>query len=65
MNPPLVQTAGLCAACASVRMVRSAKGSVFFLCEKSKDDVRYTRYPRLPILECPGFIKGDPLTESE
>jgi hypothetical protein len=25
------------------------------MCERSKTDSRYPKYPRVPVLECPGF----------
>ena len=30
-------------------------GSSFSLCRRWKDDDRYPRYPRLPVLRCPGY----------
>jgi hypothetical protein len=46
--------AGLCATCAHARTVASPRGSTFILCERSKTDPRYTRYPRLPVMRCAG-----------
>lgn len=46
---------GLCPHCAHVRRVESAKGSVFLLCELSRTDLRFTRYPPQPRMECAGF----------
>ena len=45
---------GLCATCAHRREVTSGKGSVFVLCERSKTDPSFPRYPRLPVLACRG-----------
>jgi hypothetical protein len=28
---------------------------VFWLCARSADDPRFAKYPRLPVLRCPGF----------
>jgi hypothetical protein len=47
--------AGLCNACIHQRIVRNTRGSVFSLCERSRTDPSYPRYPRLPVLECPGY----------
>jgi len=47
--------AGLCAHCAHVRIVSSARGSTFYLCGLSTTDPRFPRYPQLPILECSGY----------
>lgn len=54
-NPSHVLTAGLCASCVHVRVIESARGSTFFMCEKSREDARYVKYPRLPVVMCPGF----------
>jgi hypothetical protein len=50
-----MQHAGLCLTCAHVRPIESSKGSAFILCELSKSDPRFPKYPRLPVLNCPGF----------
>jgi len=46
---------GLCDRCRHQRVVRNTRGSAFSLCERSKTDPRYPKYPRVPVLECPGF----------
>jgi hypothetical protein len=51
--------AGLCAACRYSRVIRTTRGTVFRLCERSTTDVRYPRYPALPVVRCPGFEPGD------
>jgi hypothetical protein len=49
-------SAGLCDRCRHQRIVRNTRGSVFSLCERSKDEPEtFPRYPRLPVLECRGF----------
>jgi hypothetical protein len=50
----LVRSAGLCGACRFGRPIRGDRGSKFLLCERSRDDRRYARYPRLPVHRCPG-----------
>jgi DNA-3-methyladenine glycosylase I len=50
-SPP----AGLCDSCRHQRVVRNTRGSSFSLCERSKDDERYPRYPRLPVRSCAGY----------
>jgi hypothetical protein len=47
--------AGLCASCTHMRRIVSDRGSVFYLCELSKTDPRFPKYPRLPVLVCTGF----------
>jgi hypothetical protein len=34
--------------------VRNTRGSTFSLCTRSRDDPAYPRYPRIPVLACPG-----------
>lgn len=46
--------AGLCDSCVHQRLVASAKGSSFSLCERSHTDVRFPKYPRLPVQSCAG-----------
>ena len=54
MAPPRPE-AGLCDRCLHQRLVPNTRGSVFSLCERSRTDAAYPRYPRLPVLSCPGF----------
>lgn len=46
---------GLCPQCAFVRQIVSAKGSVFWMCERARENERYPRYPVQPKLVCEGF----------
>jgi hypothetical protein len=46
---------GLCEDCRFAATVKNERGSVFFLCELSRSNTRFARYPRLPVLVCPGF----------
>lgn len=50
--------AGLCDGCRHQRLVPNSRGSVFSLCERSREDPAYPRYPRIPVLSCPGFEPG-------
>lgn len=54
MPLPKPRTPGLCDRCVHVKRVRTPR-SEFLLCERSKLDPAYPRYPRLPVLSCPGF----------
>jgi hypothetical protein len=47
--------AGLCDSCAHQQIVRNTRGSTFSLCLRSREDPAYPRYPRLPVLACPGY----------
>ncbi|HEY1593522.1 MAG TPA: hypothetical protein VGF81_17120 [Solirubrobacteraceae bacterium] len=52
--------AGLCNSCRHQRVVRTTRGSVFSLCERSRDEPeRFPRYPRLPVMGCPGYERRD------
>jgi len=57
--------AGLCDSCEFQRTVRNTRGSTFSLCLRSRTDDRYPRYPRLPVLSCPGHRPRDPGRGSE
>jgi hypothetical protein len=46
---------GLCDTCQHARIVASAKGSQFVLCERSRTDARFPKYPALPVRECAGY----------
>jgi len=46
---------GLCVTCKHSQRIESSKGSVFLLCELSKSDPRFPKYPRLPMLSCSGY----------
>jgi hypothetical protein len=47
--------AGLCELCQYQRVIGNTRGSTFSMCERSKTDPDYPKYPRLPVLECAGF----------
>jgi hypothetical protein len=51
--------AGLCDRCRHQRVVRNTRGSAFSLCERSRTDERYPKYPRLPVERCPGFERRE------
>lgn len=52
--------AGLCDRCRHQRLVANTRGSTFSLCERSRSDPAYARYPRLPVERCPGFEPRSP-----
>jgi hypothetical protein len=47
--------AGLCDSCVHQRIVKTTRGSRFSLCERSRTDASYPRYPRLPVTACRGY----------
>jgi hypothetical protein len=51
------EAAGLCATCRHARPVDTPR-SHFWLCALSATDPSFARYPRLPVLECPGYQPG-------
>lgn len=53
---------GLCATCRHQRIVRTTRGSTFSLCERSKVDPAYPKYPRMPVLRCAGWEAAEPGT---
>ncbi len=56
-------TVGLCAACVHARTITNRRGSTFWHCGLSRTDPAFPRYPRLPVLRCPGFRPGTPASE--
>jgi hypothetical protein len=54
-----IPNAGLCDTCEHQVQVRNTRGSVFSLCARSRTDPAYPRYPRLPVIECPGYEPRD------
>jgi hypothetical protein len=60
---PAPISAGLCASCRYAKTITSDRGSVFALCELSKSDPHFPKYPRLPVLACTGWKpEGSPPT---
>jgi len=45
-------SAGLCANCVHVKVMRSDRDSTFYLCQLSFTDSRFPKYPPLPVLRC-------------
>jgi len=46
---------GLCGSCTHIEAIRSDRGSIFYKCLLSARDPRLPKYPRLPVLVCPGY----------
>ena len=53
-------SAGLCADCINVKLMRSDRDSVFYLCQLSFTDSRFPKYPALPVLSCDGYAQKSP-----
>jgi hypothetical protein len=48
---------GLCDRCAAQRLVSSARGSTFSMCELGLHDPDWPKYPRMPVLACSRFAE--------
>ena len=46
---------GLCATCTHSIVIETDRGSRFYLCERSKTDPRFPKYPPLPVVSCIGY----------
>jgi len=46
---------GLCATCKNARVIKNRRGSYFYMCQLSKTDARFPKYPPLPVVACPGY----------
>jgi hypothetical protein len=51
--------AGLCDHCRHQKLIGNTRGSTFSMCERSKVDDRFPKYPRIPVGECPGFERRE------
>ena len=47
--------AGFCASCSHAETITSVRESIFCLCRLSFRDLRFARYPQLPVLTCTGY----------
>ena len=57
---------GLCGTCRMARRIVTARGSTFVYCTRAESDPGYTKYPRLPVLHCAGYLNSSlPLREGE
>jgi hypothetical protein len=39
-------------------VIRTDRDAAFYQCRKSFSDVRFSKYPRLPVRECIGYEQG-------
>ena len=56
---------GLCADCSNVKIMRSDRDSIFYLCQLSFTDSRFPKYPTLPVLSCDGYVRKSPADSGE
>ena len=59
------ESAGLCHSCRHARVIVSAKGSNFVLCQASVYDKTLAKYPALPRLKCHGYESDETERPSE
>lgn len=59
------ESVGLCFSCQHSRVVRTDRGAVFYQCLRAATDPRYPKYPRLPVLRCPGYELGQDETAKQ
>jgi hypothetical protein len=57
-NVPAGAEAGLCSDCRHARAILSDRGSVFVMCQLSSVDPAFPKYPRLPVVSCPGYSRN-------
>ena len=51
---------GLCRTCRHQQVVANTRGSTFSLCARHRTEPeRFPKYPRLPVLSCPGWQRGE------
>lgn len=58
-NPDREASVGICLHCLRLRIVVSRTGSRFYLCERSRTDPAYPKYPRLPVRRCEGYERDE------
>jgi propionyl-CoA synthetase len=46
---------GLCASCQYAKLNETRRGTAYLRCTRATWDESLPRYPRLPVLECPGY----------
>jgi hypothetical protein len=48
-------TRSLCDTCSWMRLVKTPKGSCFLLCQLSRTNPAYPKYPPQPVVACQGY----------
>lgn len=59
MPPGVAGRFGLCDTCINAKLIHTTRSSVFLMCQLHKIDDRFPKYPRTPIVECPGYRPPD------
>jgi hypothetical protein len=50
------QSAGLCGSCRNAVLRTAHRGPVYLRCALAGIDARYSKYPRLPVIKCDGYL---------
>ncbi len=50
---------GLCGECRHARSLTASRGASYYQCLLAEADARYPKWPRLPVLSCPGYEPGE------
>jgi hypothetical protein len=50
--------AGLCDFCKFQKSMKSVSGETISVCRQSEIDLRFPKYPRLPVYHCVGYEEG-------
>jgi hypothetical protein len=56
-RPVYKDSVGLCQDCCHAKWIENERGSRFILCNLSKTDPTFPKYPRLPVVACSGYRK--------
>jgi hypothetical protein len=56
-------THSLCETCSSMREVVTPKGSRFLLCQLSRTNPDYPKYPPQPVVRCDGYQEDEQVEE--
>ena len=48
---------GLCEKCRHAKIITSDRGNEFIMCELARSDTSFAKYPRLPVLNCRGYVE--------
>src|SRR5256885_15080854 len=50
---------GLCLDCENARVIETPRASKFYQCQLSFRDQSFPKYPRLPVVECSGYLRKE------
>jgi hypothetical protein len=56
--PQLGAEPGLCRDCQHVRLNQTRRGPAYLRCTRAEWDPALPRYPRLPVIACPGYERA-------